>query len=63
MEDGFPGAAKVVGLPDAAVVDTHEEHAGLIGNADATNGAARTEGADETVFEALVVGGADVIGM
>src|SRR5436309_1799561 len=54
IEDRTPGAAVVVCLPDAAVVDAHEEDSGLRGDADRPDCPARAERADQTVAQLLV---------
>ena len=57
VEDGLPGAAEVVGLPDAAVVDADVEDVGLGGDAGGADGAAAAVGSDVAPAEAGVVGG------
>ena len=54
IEDGCPGAAVVVGLPDAAVVDAHEEDAGLGRNPDRADRAAGPVRANHPVAQVLI---------
>ena len=62
VEDGLPGAAEVVGLPDAAVVDADVEDVGLVGDAGGADGAAAAEGADVAPTQAGIVGGVEGLG-
>ncbi len=61
VEDRPPGAAVVVGLPDAAVVDADEEDVRLRRDADAADRAAGPKRADQSILEALIGGRIDQI--
>jgi hypothetical protein len=63
VEDGIPGAAGVVGLPDAAVVDADEEDVRLIGDARDADGPAAAEGTDHAPLERGVVFRTEVLGV
>ena len=54
VEDRCPGSSVVVRLPYPAVVHAGEEHGRLGGDADAADGAARAERANEAVVEILI---------
>ena len=62
VEDGLPGAAEVVGLPDAAVVHADVEDVGLAGDTGGADGAAATKGADVAPTQARIVGGIEGLG-
>ncbi len=57
VEEGLPGAAEIIGLPDAAVVDADVEDVGLGGDAGGADGAAATVGSDIAPAKAGIVGG------
>ena len=54
IEDGIPGAAVVVGLPDSAVDLAHVENVWLAGNAGGGAGAASAKRADHAPVQLLI---------
>src|SRR5579871_1424138 len=54
VEGGVPGAAVVVGLPDAAVVDADVEDIGLIGDSGRADGTSSAERSDHAPLESGV---------
>jgi hypothetical protein len=54
IEDRAPGAAVIIGLPDPAIVDAHEEDIRLAGNPDGAHGTAGAKRPDKPVAQALI---------
>src|SRR6516164_117307 len=63
VEDGLPGSAEVVGLPDAAVADADVEDAGLAADAHGGDGPAAAERADHAPAQAVIQLRGQVLGV
>src|SRR5262249_62035351 len=54
IEDRVPGAAEIVGLPDAAIIDADVEDIGLLAHAPRAHGAPAAERTDHAPAHAVV---------